>query len=239
MVNKRIAIIPARGGSKRIPYKNIIDFFGKPLIDYTIEAALSTDLFDTVLVSTDDEDIAEIARESGAEVPFLRDQYTDDISPVSAGTLYGYKQYTEFSGKSYSSVCQLMPNCPLRTAESIRKAYKYFESHPHDFQISCFQYGWMNPWWAHRKEGDGWIPLFKSEMTERSQDLPTLYVPTGAIWIADAQAFQKSESFYGQDYKMYPLTWQEAIDIDDQEDLQMAKAVYVLKKNEETNINID
>ena len=93
MVNKKnIAIIPARGGSKRIPKKNIIDFFGKPLIAHTIESAIKSNIFDRVIVSTDCKEIAKISLQYGAEVPFMREDKADDFSPISDATIYTLKR---------------------------------------------------------------------------------------------------------------------------------------------------
>ena len=96
MVKEAIAIIPARGGSERIKKKNILDFFGKPLIAWTIEAAIKSELFQKVLVSTEDEEIAEISLELGAEVPFLRKDYADDFSEVSKATISSLNQAEEY-----------------------------------------------------------------------------------------------------------------------------------------------
>ena len=93
---KMIAIIPARGGSTRVPYKNIMDFNGKPMIAYTIDAAKESGLFEHIIVSTDDEKIAEVAKNCGAEVPFLRTQYADHHSTVSLATLFALDQAEEY-----------------------------------------------------------------------------------------------------------------------------------------------
>jgi CMP-N-acetylneuraminic acid synthetase len=122
---KVVAIIPARGGSKRIPKKNIIDFNGKPLIAWTIEAAKKSGLFEKIIVSTDSEEIAEVAREYGAEVPFLRDTAADDHSPVSEATLRTILQLEE-AGEFYDEVVQLFAVCPLRDDVDIINSYKYF-----------------------------------------------------------------------------------------------------------------
>ena len=100
VIGDQIAVIPARGGSKRIPRKNIIGFFGKPLIAWTIDAARESGLFDRVLVSTDDAEIAAIARDWGAEVPFLRDRHADDVAPVARATLRALEQVREKLGKN-------------------------------------------------------------------------------------------------------------------------------------------
>ena len=221
----RIGIIPARSGSKRIPQKNIVDFNGKPMIAWTIEAALATGLFDRILVSTDSSDIAKVARDCGLEVPFLRDDCADDHSPVSLGTLRALQQVEQELGESYQTVCQLIPNCPLRGAQDIATALETFDRSGTEFQISCFRLGWMNPWWAVRLDADGHpSPLFPDKRNRRSQDLDELYCPTGAIWIANAAALTKAGTFYGPGHTFHPIDWKAGIDIDDNQDLEMAHA---------------
>src|SRR5690554_5095321 len=108
MVARRIAIIPARGGSKRIPEKNILEFFGKPMIAWTIQAAKDSGVFDRILVSTDDPKIGEVSKEWGAEVPFLRQEFADDYTPVSEASASALQQAIDYWGEDYSSVTQLM-----------------------------------------------------------------------------------------------------------------------------------
>ncbi|WP_372763553.1 cytidylyltransferase domain-containing protein [Litorivivens sp.] len=224
-----IAVIPARGGSKRIPRKNIMDFFGKPMIAWTIEAAIQSGCFQRVVVSTDDEEIATVAREYGAEVPFLRMQNADDYSPVSQATLTALTQAESHWNESYQTVVQLMANCPIRGAADIRSALETFQKHDRVFQISCFRYGWMNPWWAARLAEDNKPePVFSGANTKRSQDLETLYCPTGAIWIANVEQLRVADTFYGTGHVFEPVAWTSAVDIDDMDDLLMAKAVHLM-----------
>jgi CMP-N-acetylneuraminic acid synthetase len=225
----RIAIIPARGGSNRIPGKNIIDFRGRPMIAWTIQAALDSDLFDRVLVSTDDKRIAEVAITSGAEVPFLRDRMADDHATASQATIRALEQVEEQLHEKYRVVCQLMANCPMRTTTDIVEACTEFESSGATFQISCFRYGWMNPWWAVRLGNQNIpSPLFPEVAGRRSQDLDPLYCPTGAIWLAEVAALKQAGTFYGPDYRFYPIDWKSAVDIDEPEDLEMARAIATL-----------
>jgi CMP-N-acetylneuraminic acid synthetase len=224
---KIIAIIPARGGSKRIPHKNIIDFNGKPLIAWTIEAAQKSCLFDTIFVSTDCPEIAAIAQSYGADVPFLRDQFIDDLSPISKATIYTLEQIEQRENKTYATVFQLMPNCPLRSAIDIIDAYKSFKQFSAQFQISCFKFGWMNPWWAFTRDKNfhGNF-IFPDAVKQRSQDLDDLYCPTGAIWIANTQELKKNGSFYSEKTVFCPLDWKSALDIDTYEDLEFCNAVF-------------
>ncbi|PRX43505.1 acylneuraminate cytidylyltransferase family protein [Salegentibacter salegens] len=226
LVNKKIiAVIPARGGSKRIPKKNIVNLNGKPMIAWTIEAALKSKYIDEVLVSTDDEEIAEIGKDYGAKVPFLRNANADDHSPISLATVRALKQWEESGLEKQEVVVQLMANCPLRDSNDIDEAIENFFQKNLDFQISCFKYGWMNPWWAHKLDNSGKAtPVFEEkERMKRSQDQPDLYCPTGAIWIAKKDELFKTETFYGVNYSFFPVHWIKAIDIDEYEDLEMAK----------------
>ncbi|MEJ1932409.1 acylneuraminate cytidylyltransferase family protein [Nostoc sp. NIES-2111] len=224
--SRRIAIIPARGGSKRIPRKNVIDFAGKPMIAWTIDAALSSQQFAQVVVSTDDEEIAGIARACGAAVPFLRSGHADDVAPVSMATLATLEQMDERGYGPFDVVVQLMANCPLRNAGQIRGHLAAFEASGSAFQISCTRFGWLNPWWAFRRTSDGlpaWV--FPDAITRRSQDLEPLYCPTGAIWIARVPSLLESRTFYGPGVRFEPLHWTAAIDIDDEDDLAMARVL--------------
>lgn len=226
MVEHRIAIIPARGGSKRIPQKNIIDFNGKPMIAWSIIAAKQSGLFTRILVSTDDLEIAKIAVECGAEVPFLRQEYADDHSTVSEATAAALQQAMDHWQEEYSAVIQLMANCPLRTSKDIEDAVTVFEDEKRTSQISCFEYGWMNPWWATKVDERGQpTKLFPETLDKRSQDLPKLYCPTGAIWISRVDTLLTHNSFYSPTHVFEPISLQSAVDIDNYEDLRFAKAL--------------
>ncbi|MDT0686573.1 acylneuraminate cytidylyltransferase family protein [Autumnicola psychrophila] len=222
-----VAIIPARGGSKRIPKKNIIDFNGKPLIAWTIEAAKKSGLFEKIIVSTDSEEIAEVAREYGAEVPFLRDTAADDHSPVSEATLRTILQLEE-TGETYDEVVQLFAVCPLRDDVDIVNSYTYFREKEVPFVLSCYKYVWMNPWWAvtlNEKNEPNWI---LKDTRKRSQDLPDLFSPTGAIWIANIEALKRDKTFYGKDHIFWEMDWKKAVDVDNYEDLELATALKTL-----------
>ncbi|MEX1189854.1 MAG: acylneuraminate cytidylyltransferase family protein [Bacteroidia bacterium] len=228
MVNhksKVIAIIPARGGSKRIPRKNIIPFMGKPLIAWTIEAAQKAGIFDRIIVSTDDPEIAEISVQLGAEVPQLRDLAADDHAPVSEATLHTLNQL-ESAGDSFDVVVQLFAVCPLRTSATILDAFNHFNKENLDFLISCYKYTWMNPWWAvtlDKHQKPSWV---FDNTKKRSQDLPELYSPTGAIWIAKVKSLQLSKNFYGPEHIFWEMDWKQSVDIDNYEDLDLAEALF-------------
>lgn len=227
---KHIAIILARGGSKRLPKKNILEFHGKPLIAWTIEAAIQSTQYDQVLVSTDDEEIANIARSFGAEVPFLRNTAADDLTPSSEATLAALSQAEQYWGEQFDVVSQLMANCPLRDAADITASVQNFVSKDVESQISSFRYGWMNPWWAAKLNQQGTPEyLFPEARAARSQDLPPLYCPSGALWIARASALKSQRTFYVPSHTFHSLSWISAMDIDDAEDFEMAKACFLIR----------
>jgi N-acylneuraminate cytidylyltransferase len=230
VVKKSIAIIPARGGSKRIPKKNIMDFFEKPIIAYTIEAAINSKKFDRVLVSTDSPEIAEISKNFGAEVPFLRTENADDQTTVSEAVLFALDQAEAHYREKYDCVAQLMANCPIRDENDIIKAYDNFMENDYDSQLTCFKFGFMNPWWAFKLNKDfSDTKLIEQDINIRSQDLEELYCPTGAMWIAKSEQLRKYKSFYTGSQKYFEIDWKSAVDIDNYEDVELAKAVYLIK----------
>lgn len=228
---KIIAVIPARGGSKRIPQKNIIDFMGKPIIAWTIEAAQKCNLFDRIIVSTDSPNIAKVAKFYKLDVPFLRNDKSDDMSTVTEASLVAIQQAEAYYNEKYEVVVQLMANAPLRDEKDIQVHVKNFFESKKSFQISSFKFGWMNPWWAFKINKYGsheW--MLKDGIGKRSQDLEELFSPTGAIWIAKVEALKSACTFYGPDYIFCELSWKHAVDIDNYEDLEFAKAVFSLNK---------
>jgi pseudaminic acid cytidylyltransferase len=219
-----LAVIPCRGGSKRVPKKNIRDLCGRPALAYTIEAALESGIFHSVIVSTDSEEIARVALQFGAQVPFMRDAaLADDFTPISAVTLDALK-HLDPQGARFDHVAQLMANCPLRTAEDIRASHAQFLESGAETQISVMEYGWMNPWWAMTSDDRHALsPIFKDMTTMRSQDQPRLLCPTGVIWWAGAEALRRHGTFYAPGYRGWTIPWQRGVDIDSEDDWQMAE----------------
>ncbi len=228
--NKILAILPARGGSKRIPKKNIRNFAGKPMIGWTIEAAIGSRYIDRVVVSTDSREIQAVSERLGVEVPFLRAEHANDIAPVSLATLTAVEQAENIWGE-FDVVVQLMPNCPLRRSDTIDAGIEQYFKDAGNSQISYFKFGWMNPWWAHTIDScDSPKALFPEATVSRSQDLETLYCPTGAVWVSDKKNLKKYKSFYSPDFKAFVVDWVSALDIDDEDDFKMGEAVFRLKE---------
>jgi pseudaminic acid cytidylyltransferase len=219
-----LAVIPARGGSKRIPRKNVRDLCGKPVIAYTIEAALESGVFGRIVVSTDDPEIAVLAQQYGAEVPFMRSpSLADDYSPVSLVTLDALQRLDPHE-KWYRYIAQLMPNCPLRTVQDILDSNHQFTETNADAQISVTRYGWLNPWWAMTRDAQYQLsPIFRERMGKRSQDLPEVFCPTGAIWWAKADVLQRGKTFHTANRTGWEMPWQRAVDIDTEDDWRLAE----------------
>ena len=223
-----LAVIPARGGSRRLPGKNIRDLLGRPAIAYTIDAALEAGVFDRVIVTTDSEEIAAVARTAGAEVPFLRSAtLADDLTPVSAATADALDRVG--AAGQFELVAQLMANCPLRTAADIRDSHRQFVESDAGAQLSVTRFGWQNPWWSFTRDAAFTLaPVFPDRVTARSQDLPDLVCPTGAVWWARAAVLRTERTFHVAGRTGWEIPWQRAVDIDTAEDWRMAEQLLAL-----------
>ena len=229
---KNLAIIPARSGSKRIKDKNITSFVGIPLIAHTIEAAKESGLFSDIIVSTDNIKYAEIAEHYGAKVPFLRKNFVDDYSSL-ADVLSDVILRLENNNLYYDNFALLQPTCPLRNALIINEVYEFFVKNNFNTVLTCFQLGFMNPWWSFKLHNDEAEFLLSSPVKTRSQDNEKLYCPSGAIGFAKVNEYKKDPGFYGKNHKFYPIDWKYAIDIDNIEDLELAEAVYYMLHKED------
>lgn len=223
-MNKTIAVIPARGGSKRIPHKNVINFCGKPMLAWTIEAALKCERFDKIYVSTDDKEIADLCWNYPIET-LRRNGYSDDYTTVQEATIKTLKQIEFEKGQTFDTVVQLLACCPLRTAQDINNALDNFIAKESRFQLSVCEYDFLNPWWAVMLERNKPVALRPDALKKRSQDLPKLYCPVGAVWIANVEALLFEQTFYGKGYDIFPIPFRHAIDIDTFDDLEIAEAI--------------
>lgn len=193
---------------------------------YTIEAARQCGLFERIVVSTDSLEIADLASQYGAEIPFLRDaKLADDFTPVSAATVDVLRRLDPI-GDRYSYVCQLMPNCPLRAATDIVDSYRQLIDSGAESQISVVRYGWQNPWWAMRRDERYKLePLFENAINARSQDLPELFCPTGAIWWAQADVLRREGTYHVAGRTGWEIPWERGVDIDTEDDWAMAEVL--------------
>lgn len=227
---RNIAIIPARSGSKGLKDKNIKDLCGKPLMAYSIEAAIKSNVFDEVMVSTDSTVYADIAKNYGARVPFLR---SDFASSDSASTwdaivevIQGYKKL----GERFDSVCILQPTSPLRTANHIVEAYETFYSKKAESVVSVCLTD-HSPLWENILPKDDCMDGFLSReinADDRRQDLEDFYRINGAIYICginEALTFD----LYNKGCYAYKMSRKESVDIDDDDDFELAE--YYMKKH--------
>lgn len=224
MMKKWCAIIPARGGSKRLLRKNILPFFDRPMIEWTIQAAIDSQKFDYVMVSTDDQETAQISEKAGAQVPFLRTKFADDSSNVSEVVIHCLSELKEKKGLEFENVAMLMPNCPNRNANDVADAVGNYSKRGLTYQISSTKPVGFIPWWLHSVNDGVATPLFPEQMKKRSQDLPDLQSPTGCIWLAKVSELKAHGSFYGPKYSFHELPWRASVDIDTREDFDFALA---------------
>lgn len=222
-----LAVIPARGGSKGVPRKNVRLLGGKPLVAWTIEAALAATQVDRVIVSTEDEDIAEIARRWGAEVPFQRPmEFAQDETPGIDPTLHALQWLETHEQYRPEYVLVLQPTSPLRTAGDIDAAIRLAQDRQADSVISVCP-ALHHPYWMKRLTADGRLVDWLSEQPryERRQDLPPLYALDGAIFLGRTEVVLAQRSFYTDRTYAYVTPLERSLDIDTPWDLHVAELV--------------
>ena len=230
MEREAIAIITARGGSKRIPRKNIKEFLGKPIIQYSIEAALSSGIFNEVMVSTDDEEIANIARQSGAQVPFMRNANTADDFATTAEVLTEVLEKYDQSGKKYSFGCCIYPTAPFVTADKLKRAYQLLIDNNADSVILVTRFGF--PIWRSFKMEEGKLAYnWPENATRRSQDLPPSFHDCGQFYFFDVAKFLETKGLVSTNTFAIEVPESEMQDIDTAEDWRIAEIKYSLLIN--------
>lgn len=226
---KRIAIITARGGSKRIPRKNIKEFCGKPILCYSIEAALSSNVFDEVMVSTDDEEIAEVAKKAGANVPFLRSAETSNDFATTRDVLLEVVQKYQEIGQEYDEMCCIYPTAPFVTAEKLKKGIEVLEKNGADEVCPVVRFSFPPQRCYVMKEG---FLHFKypEYQNARSQDLEPYYHDCGQFYMYQVDSFLHNKQ---EEWKLFPMVMpeMEVQDIDNEEDWKIAEIKYMGMKN--------
>ena len=180
MINSNIAIITARGGSKRIPGKNIKDFCGKPIIAYSIEAALKSELFDEVMVSTDSAEIADVARRCGAAVPFMRSEATANDYATTRDVLEEVIASYQARGRNFDWFCCIYPTAPFVTAEKLVRAYEKLRETGADSLMPVVQYSFPPQRAMVIRDGE-LVYQFPEFVTHRSQDLESVFHTAGSF----------------------------------------------------------
>lgn len=229
MTEKRIAIITARGGSKRIPKKNIKNFCGKPIIWYSIEAALKSNVFDEVMVSTDSEEIAKISREAGANVPFLRSEQTSGDFATTAEVILEVLNNYKKMGKEFCTVFCIYPTAPFVTAEKLKLAVQLLDSKKAKkvMPVVAFSYP---PQRAYIKEGELIQMKELENANKRSQDFEIMYHDCGQFYGYDTNSFLQSCGQIWQDIVPIVMKESEVQDIDNEEDWKIAELKYCIMK---------
>lgn len=226
---KRIAIITARGGSKRIPRKNIKEFCGKPILCYSIEAALAADAFDEVMVSTDDEEIAEVAKKCGANVPFLRSADTSNDYATTRDVLLEVLQKYQELGQEYDEMCCIYPTAPFVTTEKLKKGIKVLEDNDVDEVCPVVRFSFPPQRCYIMKEGflSYKYPEFQNA---RSQDLEPCYHECGQFYMYQVDSFLHKKQ---EEWRLFPMIMpeMEVQDIDNEEDWKIAEIKYMSMKN--------
>lgn len=228
-----LAVIPARGGSKGVPRKNIKELADKPLLAYTVEAAVQADIFEKVIVSTDDAEIADIARKYGAEIPFIRPDTISGDWVSSDDVVEHALKYFKDRGQEFDAVSKLQPTSPLRTAQHIRQAYKQMHEKKKDFIVSVCECE-HSPLWSGVLGEDNSLDSFICEDVKRAcrQSLPVYYRLNGAIYMAKTEAFLKQKNFLGKNGGAYIMSQRDSVDIDSELDFLLAEILIQREKND-------
>jgi len=221
-----IAIIPARGGSKRIPRKNIKEFCGKLMIAYSIEAAKKSGCFERIIVSTDDIEIASVAKQYGAEVPFIR---PDDISDDYATTLDVIAHaITELNLPKNTNVCCIYATAPLISSLKISEGLEIFNSSVLDYVFSATEFSYPIQR-AFKLSSNGTVEMFQPELfNHRSQDLEKAYHDAGQFYWGKVSAFLGHKPFFGSNSKPIILSNTQVQDIDSKDDWIKAELMFEL-----------
>lgn len=227
-----VAVIPARGGSKRIPRKNIRPFCGKPIIAYSIETALATGLFSSVLVTTDDEEIAEVAKEFGAEVPFLRPaELSDDMTGTTPVFRHAI-QWCLDNDRKVAAACCIYATAPFTTAADIRKGFDSLSNAPAAFSITTFPYPIFRG--LECKNGEKVSLIWPEHRLSRSQDLPEAFHDCGQFYWATTDFLLSGKEFMDGEAVGVTIPRHRVQDIDTEEDWIRAEAMYrVLQETSE------
>ena len=222
----KLAVIPARGGSKRIPRKNIRDFCGRPVIAYSIETALQCGLFDAVIVSTDDEEIAATAKQYGATIPFIRPaELADDFTGTNTIVKHAVEWYQHHAERPEFACC-IYATAPLLLAEYIQQGFEKLQQHDSDYAFSVSHYDFPVQR-ALRLQEDGRLSaIYPEHINARSQDLEDAWHDAGQFYWGKAQAFIDEIPMMTGHAVGIPLPRYRVQDIDTEEDWRQAELMY-------------
>lgn len=217
-----VGLIPARGGSKRLPRKNIAPFLGRPMLMWTVEAATSAGIFDRIVVSTEDAEIADLALSAGVEVDHRReDLATDNASVVDV--CLEFLACEEARGTTYDVLCCLYPTAPMRDKDDVLETMRLVCSRRFDYAIAMTHFA-LPPHQAMKMEEEQRVtPMWPDLVKKRSEDIGQLVVDNGSTYAARVAAFKKERSFYSPNCGSYIMPRRRSVDIDLPEDLVIAE----------------
>ena len=230
---KILTMIPARGGSKGLPGKNVKTLCGKPLIAWSVEQALQSRYTDRVFVSTDSQDIARIAKTYGADVPFMRPpELAKDASPTSDAVLQGLAEF-ERMGEVYDYIVLLEPTSPLRKPGDIDRAIRLIsEIEDADSLVSMGEIHMEHPMIAKRIDDKGFVTPYIEEVRKihQRQQADKAYFPYGVIYIAKVSAFKETKTFYNRKTISYLIERWQNFEIDDETDFLIVEKIMGMKR---------
>lgn len=219
---KNIAIIPARGGSKRIPKKNIKSFLSKPIIAYSIEAAIQSNLFDTIMVSTDDEEIKKISENHGAQVPFFRsEKNSDDFASLVEVVTEVLDQYKQL-GSQFNNFCCLLPTAPLIQASDLRDTLNILTNQNKDFVVPIVRYSYPIQR-SLRINNENISMVWPENFFARSQDCEPFYHDAGLFFWGAISAFQQHKKVFTGNCGFFELPPTRVQDIDTIDDWELCE----------------
>ncbi len=224
-----IAVITARGGSKRIPGKNKKDFLGKPIICYSIEAALDSGVFDEVMVSTDDGEIAEIAKNAGASVPFMRSAETSDDYATTDDVLMEVLEEYEKRGKGFQYMACIYPTAPFVTAEKLKEAFRLLTENNASGVMPVVRFSFP-PQRGMKVEAGRLAYSYPENAMKRSQDLEPMYHDCGQFYFYDVARYRACRGDLKDGYVPFPMPETEVQDIDNKTDWKLAEIKYRMMK---------
>lgn len=225
-----VCIITARGGSKRIPRKNIKPFCGRPIIAYSIDAALEAGVFDEVMVSTDDAEIADVARAAGAVVPFMRSAEASSDHATTADALREVIEAYGETGRSFDSLCCLYPTAPFVAAELLRRGMAMLDEHDADCVLPVVAFSYPVQRSLLRTDDGRVVMAWPEHYPARSQDLETHYHDSGQFYCMKTQSLLSQMKLFAQ--RTYPIVISQldVQDIDNDQDWVLAEAKYRLRR---------
>ena len=225
---KRVAIIPARGGSKRIPRKNIKPFFGQPMISYSIRAAQKSGLFDSIVVSTDDEEIADVARSFGADIPFMRPaDLANDHAGTGAVVMHALEWFSK-TGIDYDAACCIYATAPLLDPERLKEGWEKLQGKRFAFSVTSYASPIQR---VLKQTADGSVDMFWPEnLTKRSQDLEPAYHDAAQFYWGWTDAWLNGEIAFSPISAPVILPRTQVVDIDTPEDWEVAEVTYRVLK---------